>query len=166
MGIFFEARICRNSLADGDDRTPFSELGTELLIFFNACPKSVESLGYNFTGKARNIYRPFVDFDAGHDPLLREQLGKRRAVQGHGSDSFVEKNHTADGLLDTLGRKEHVTIGAAIVVIGFDLDTVETPLDRPHTLVGRENTLSFCHHRLSNLFKLLFGHSLVPPYEK
>jgi len=71
-----------------------------------------------------------------------------------------------NGLLDALGRKEHIAIGAAIVVIGFDLDAVETPLDRPHTLVGRENTFSFCHHRLSNLFKFLFGHDLIPPFKR
>src|SRR5215831_672957 len=70
MGIGFEASICRNSLADGNDCTPFGELGTELLIFLNPSPKSVEPLGYNFAGKARNIYGPFIHFDAGHDALL------------------------------------------------------------------------------------------------
>src|SRR5262245_56131437 len=67
--------LCRNSLADGDDRTPFGELGTEILIFLNASPKSVEPLGYNFTGKARNIYRPFIHFDAGHDALFESSWG-------------------------------------------------------------------------------------------
>src|SRR5215510_11914592 len=70
MGIGFKARICQNSIADANDRSPFGELGTELFIFLNASPKSVEPLGYNFTGKARNIYGPFIDFDAGHDALL------------------------------------------------------------------------------------------------
>ena len=145
-------------VADGDDRAPFSELGAEFLILFNSCPKSVEPLGHNFTGEARNIYRAFVDFDTGHDTLLREQLGKRRAVQGRGSDGFVEKDHPADGLLDALCRKEQIAVGAAIVVVGFDFDAVETSFDRTHTLVGREDSFSLCHHRLRNGFQFLFRH--------
>src|SRR4029077_2048484 len=158
VSIGFEAGVSGNAVADGDYRAPFSELGTKLLILFYSSPKSVESLGHDFAGKARNIYGAFVDFNTGHDALLREKLGERRAVQGRGSNGFVEKNYTADGLLDTFCREEHIAVGATVMIVGFDLDAVEASFDRTHTFVGCEDSFSLCHHRLSNGFKFLFGH--------
>ncbi len=51
--------------------------------------------------------------------------------------------------------KKHITIGLAIVLIGFDIDAVEPSFDRAHALVGGENAFAFGHHRLGNFFQLL-----------
>ena len=88
-------------------------------------------------------------------PFFDKNLGKRCAIAGRGAKSFVEQDHAADRLLETLGGEQHLTVSPAVVLIGVDLDAIEPSLDRAHALVGGEDTFTFGDHRLSYGFEFL-----------
>jgi hypothetical protein len=119
---------------------------------------------HDFAGKTRQINRTFVDFNARHNALLRQELGKGRATAGRGANGFFEQNHAADCFLQPLGREKHFPVSAAIIFAGFDLDAIKAPFDSAHALIGRKDSLSFGNHRPRNGFKFLFGHGYFPPF--
>ena len=73
---------------------------------------------------------------------------------------LVVQNDAADELLLALGGKQHVAVGAAILLSGLQLDAVEALLDGAARLVGGKNTLALGYHRTCNCFQLLIIHTL------
>ena len=156
--------MCQRTVADADDRTPFSEIGTELLILFNSCPKSVEPLGHNFAREAGDIDRSLVDFDTGHDALFGEKLGERRAVEA--AVRMVSSKRITPLMASSRPLVvKHIAIGAAILIIGLNLYAVEASLDRPHALIGREDSFSFATIDCATVSNSCLTF-LIPPYKK
>src|SRR5262249_22678376 len=93
-----------------DDRPPLGESSTHGAVLREAIPQTIKPLGYALIGKAGERLCAGVDFDAGEDPLGRENLGKRRAGGTLLTDRFVIQDDTADELGGARGGKEHLPV--------------------------------------------------------
>jgi hypothetical protein len=158
VGVGFDRKRRRYAGADIDHRPPLGKARAELKIFDQPLAQAVQSLGDGLGRKAGQRLGAHVDLDARHDAELGQMLSKRHARTGFLPQRFVVQDHTADPLLDARRRKQQLAVGLAVIGRRFEIDLVESLLDRPGTLIGRQNPLVLGHHGQGYTLQIAVGH--------
>ena len=158
MAIGFDTGAARHVLADRDDRAPLGELGAEPGVFGEAVAQAVEALGDQFAGKSGQCLRTLVHLDARQDAVVEHDLGEGYAGLGRLTDGFVIEDRTGDVFAELGRRQQHFAIGASVFLSVFDLDRIETLLDRGVGFVDGDDALARCDHRLGDNFQFFDTH--------
>ena len=161
-------RICahaggaRQSVSDMDDRAPLREAGAHSMVLREAVAEPVKSLGDGLVRRAGKRLRASVDFDAGKDALVREDLSERRAARTLLPDSLVLQDDPADELGRPRSGEEHFAVGAPALLGRLDPERVEPPRQSGDGLVGRENSFSVGNQRLCDALPLVTHPGILP----
>src|SRR5262245_58203796 len=128
MRIRIEARVRRDSVADGDHRAPLREARAELEIFSQALGEPIKAFGNLFTRREREIVRALVDLDAGENAFFRQRVGERHAIGALLPDRLVEQDDAREELLDAGRREQKPAISAPRLLGAFDTNRLEAGL--------------------------------------
>ena len=159
MRIRAHARRARQRRRDADNRPPLREAGAHAVIFREAIPQPVQSLGDGLLRGAGKRLRAGIDLDAGNDALAREHLGERRPAGALLTDGLVVQDGAADELGHAARGEQHLAVGAPALLSGPDPERVEPPGQGGDGLVGRENALAVGDQRRRDALQI----SLIPP---
>ena len=109
-----------------------------LMIRFQSAPESVQTLGYLFARKPRQLHEPGVRLDTGNHAPVGQQPGKRHAAERGRVQRFLEQNDAADKVRQIRCREQQIAIRAPCLRCGFHADVGKTLRDGSHTLVCRQ----------------------------
>src|SRR5215475_3585507 len=151
-----------DAIADGDHRPPFGEARSHVSIFGQTTPQAVESFSDSFTWKTDQCCGALVDLDAGNNAALFQQFGERRTVLRRLTHRFIVENDAADKRLNARRREQKLTISAAVLLCGGDVDTIQAPFDRPGTFIGSQNAFAFSNHVTSSGCESMCVHKIPP----
>src|SRR4051812_46506691 len=126
--VGIEARVGGDVVADGDHGAPLRETASEVEVLLHALLEAVQTLGHLFFCGERKVGEPLIDLDARNDSLLREILGKRRAVACLLARGLVEKNDAGKELLDARRAEKQPAVRAAVFLRAFHANRLETLL--------------------------------------
>ena len=119
------------------------------------------SVTFSSRGESQ-ILGAHVDLDAGEDAARSEKRAEVHSVRRALAQRFVEEDDAADVFLDSLRREEKLTIGAPVLLGGFDADAVEALLNRARALVRREDAFARRHHLVGDFRQVVHAHDFAP----
>jgi hypothetical protein len=132
------------------------------VVLGKAIPQPVKPFGNFLVGRAGERLRAGVDFDAGKDTLVREDLRERRSVGALLTDRLVVQDDTADERGCSPGGEEHFTVRPPSLLGRLDPERVESLGQGGDALVRREDALAIGDQRRRDALQIL-AHGESPP---
>ena len=112
LRVGLDATAAGNAIANRNHRAPLGKTGAHLRILGQPFSQAIQTFGYFLSGMTCQILRTGVDFDAGNDPGIGEDLNKRSAVVLLLADRLVVEDRATDALAQAGRGHDQLPVGA------------------------------------------------------